>query len=113
LEGSDIPRRGAHASSDAASHPAPDPIISIVDLSESLLSRLFLSADHDYRHDRFPTHPQTNTMSAGQRMAYETAWLPMQKLLVGDHLSEFMRQYLMQSGEEVVKSAIYTALKNA
>jgi hypothetical protein len=37
--------------------------ISIVGLSESLLSRLFLSADHDYRHDRFPTHPQTKTMS--------------------------------------------------
>jgi hypothetical protein len=46
-----------------------------------------------------------------QQKAYETAWLPMQKLLVGDHLSEFMRHYLMQSGEEVVKSAIYAALK--
>jgi hypothetical protein len=46
-----------------------------------------------------------------QQKAYETAWLPMQKLLVGDHLSEFMRNYLMQSGEEVVKSAIYATLK--
>jgi hypothetical protein len=46
-----------------------------------------------------------------QQKAYETAWLPMQKLLVGDHLSEFMRHYLMQSGEEVVKSAIYATLK--
>ena len=35
----------------------------------------------------------------------------MQKLLKDDHLTEFMRHYLMQSGEEVVKSAIYAALK--
>lgn len=46
-----------------------------------------------------------------QQNAYETAWLPMQKLLKDDHLTEFMRHYLMQSGEEVVKSAIYAALK--
>ncbi len=46
-----------------------------------------------------------------QQRAYEAAWLPMQKLLKEDHLTEFMRHYLMQSGEEVVKSVIYAALK--
>lgn len=46
-----------------------------------------------------------------QQSAYETMWLPMQKLLQDEHLTEFMRYYLMQSGEEVAKSAIYAALK--
>ncbi|KAI94739.1 hypothetical protein T281_09325 [Rhodomicrobium udaipurense JA643] len=45
-----------------------------------------------------------------QQKAYESAWLPMQNAL-GDHLTEFMRQYLMQSGEEVAKSSIYAVLK--
>jgi hypothetical protein len=45
-----------------------------------------------------------------QKQAYEEAWLPMQALL-GDHLTEFMRQYLMLTGEEVSKSAIYSVLK--
>lgn len=49
--------------------------------------------------------------SNAQQKAYEEAWLPMQALLQGDHLTEFMRQYLMMSGEEVAKSAIYTVLK--
>jgi hypothetical protein len=30
-------------------------------------------------------------------------WLPMQTLLPGGHLTEFMRQYLMMSGEDVGK----------
>ncbi len=46
-----------------------------------------------------------------QQRAYETAWLPMQTLLPGEHLAEFMRHYMMQSGEEVAKSAIYVELK--
>lgn len=46
-----------------------------------------------------------------QQNAYDTAWLPMQNLLVGDNLTEFMRYYLMQSGEEVSKSSIYSVLK--
>jgi hypothetical protein len=46
-----------------------------------------------------------------QKSAYENAWLPMQEALPGDHLTEFMRQYLMQSGEEVAKSSIYAVLK--
>lgn len=46
-----------------------------------------------------------------QQQAYEKAWLPMQKLLVGDHLTEFMRQFLMMTGEDVAKSAIYAVLK--
>jgi Protein of unknown function DUF262/Protein of unknown function (DUF1524) len=45
-----------------------------------------------------------------QKQAYEEAWLPMQALL-GEHLTEFMRQYLMLTGEEVPKSAIYSVLK--
>ena len=32
-------------------------------------------------------------------------------LLPGDHLAEFMRHYMMQSGEEVAKSAIYVEQK--
>lgn len=46
-----------------------------------------------------------------QQKAYEQAWLPMQKLLPNENLTEFMRQYLMLSGEEVGKSSIYSALK--
>lgn len=48
--------------------------------------------------------------STQQQQAYEAAWLPMQNLL-GDHLTEFMRHYLMLSGDEVAKSAIYSVLK--
>lgn len=49
--------------------------------------------------------------SNAQQTAYEESWLPMQALLPGDHLTEFMRQYLMLTGEEVAKSAIYSVLK--
>ncbi|RUV37524.1 DUF262 domain-containing protein [Mesorhizobium sp. M7A.F.Ca.MR.148.00.0.0] len=49
--------------------------------------------------------------SNDQQTAYETAWLPMQSLLSGDHLTEFMRHFLMLSGDEVAKSAIYSVLK--
>ncbi len=48
--------------------------------------------------------------SGVQQKAYEEAWLPMQGLL-GPHLTEFMRHYLMMSGEEVAKSSIYAVLK--
>lgn len=46
-----------------------------------------------------------------QQQIYESAWLPMQSRLPGEHLTEFMRQYLMLSGEEVGKSSIYAVLK--
>ena len=46
-----------------------------------------------------------------QQKVYEEAWLPMQSRLPGEHLTEFMRQYLMLTGEEVAKSAIYAVLK--
>jgi hypothetical protein len=46
-----------------------------------------------------------------QQRVYEHSWLPMQNLLAGDHLTEFMRQYLMMNGEDVAKSAIYSQLK--
>jgi hypothetical protein len=49
--------------------------------------------------------------SKDQQRAYEQSWLPMQNLLTGEHLTEFMRQYLMMTGEDVAKSAIYTQLK--
>lgn len=49
--------------------------------------------------------------SNAQQKSYEEAWLPMQALLPGDHLTEFMRQFLMMTGEEVAKSAIYSVLK--
>jgi hypothetical protein len=49
--------------------------------------------------------------SNAQQKAYTEAWLPMQALLPGDHLTEFMRQFLMMTGEEVAKSAIYSVLK--
>jgi hypothetical protein len=35
----------------------------------------------------------------------------METLLTGEHLTEFMRQYLMLGGDEVSKSAIYSVLK--
>jgi hypothetical protein len=49
--------------------------------------------------------------SNAQQKSYEEDWLPMQALLPGDHLTEFMRQFLMMTGEEVAKSAIYSVLK--
>lgn len=49
--------------------------------------------------------------SNAQQESYEEAWLPMQALLPGEHLTEFMRQFLMMTGEEVAKSAIYSVLK--
>jgi hypothetical protein len=49
--------------------------------------------------------------SNDQQKSYEEAWLPMQNLLPGDNLTEFMRQYLMLTGDEVGKSSIYAALK--
>lgn len=49
--------------------------------------------------------------SQAQQHAYETYWMPMQTLLTTEHLTEFMRQYLMLNGEEVGKSAIYAVLK--
>jgi hypothetical protein len=50
--------------------------------------------------------------SNAQEQAYTEAWLPMQALLPGEHLTEFMRQFLMMTGEEVAKSTIYAVLKN-
>ncbi|WP_424362717.1 DUF262 domain-containing protein [Methylocystis parvus] len=49
--------------------------------------------------------------SSEQQKIYEAAWLPLQHCL-GDHLTEFMRQFLMLTGEEVAKSAIYSVLKH-
>jgi len=49
--------------------------------------------------------------SNAQQKAYEEAWLPMQNLLPGEHLTEFMRQFLMMTGEDVAKSSIYAVLK--
>lgn len=46
-----------------------------------------------------------------QQHAYDVCWMPMQTRL-GTHLTEFMRHYLMQSGEEVGKSSIYAVLKS-
>jgi hypothetical protein len=46
-----------------------------------------------------------------QQEAYESYWVPMQRLLPSEHLTEFMRQFLMMSGEEVSKSEIYLVLK--
>lgn len=46
-----------------------------------------------------------------QQRAYEDSWLPMQARLPDEHLTEFMRQYLMTTGDEVAKSAIYAVLK--
>lgn len=46
-----------------------------------------------------------------QQRIYEQYWLPMQAALPGEHLTEFMRQYLMMRGEKVAKSAVYGVLK--
>lgn len=46
-----------------------------------------------------------------QQDAYEQYWLPMQRLLPSEHLTEFMRQYVMTTGEEVSRSEIYGVLK--
>jgi hypothetical protein len=67
-QSSAIPRRGTLASSDAASHLAPDPIISIVDSSESLLSRLFCPVHRDRRHALF--FIQSGPLRAGSRPAF-------------------------------------------
>src|SRR6478736_3612907 len=45
-----------------------------------------------------------------QQAIYDTLWLPMQERL-GDHITEFMRVHLMQDGEEVSKSEVYSVLK--
>jgi hypothetical protein len=45
-----------------------------------------------------------------QQKVYDQLWMPMQQRLDA-HLTEFMRQYLMKDGEEVVKAEIYPALK--
>lgn len=47
---------------------------------------------------------------AEQQRVYDHLWMPMQQRLDA-HLTEFMRQYLMKDGEEVVKAEIYPALK--
>lgn len=49
--------------------------------------------------------------SENQQKVYEAAWLPMQTRLQGDHLTEFMRVFLMLDGEWVGKSSVYTVLK--
>ncbi|BAH40770.1 MAG TPA: DUF262 domain-containing protein [Gemmatimonas aurantiaca] len=46
-----------------------------------------------------------------QEEAYSKYWVPMQHLLPTEYLTEYMRQYLMMSGEEVSKSEIYAVLK--
>jgi len=46
-----------------------------------------------------------------QEQVYSELWLPMQQKLDTPELTEFMRQYLMQDGEEVSKSSIYGTLK--
>jgi len=45
-----------------------------------------------------------------QESVYKNLWLPMQRRL-GDHLTEFMRHYLMRDGDEVIKSEVYADLK--
>lgn len=45
-----------------------------------------------------------------QQRVYDQLWMPMQQRMEA-HLAEFMRQYLMKDGEEVVKAEIYPALK--
>lgn len=47
---------------------------------------------------------------ADQQRIYDESWLPMQERM-GDHLTEFMRHYLMKDGEEVLKGEIYSILK--
>lgn len=49
-------------------------------------------------------------MVATQEEIYKDFWLPMQRRL-GDNLTEFMRHYLMRSGEEVLKDDVYSQLK--
>src|ERR1700674_267934 len=51
---------------------------------------------------RFPVAVQENI--------YTSLWLPMQRRL-GDDLTEFMRHYLMRSGEEVLRDDVYSQLK--
>lgn len=45
-----------------------------------------------------------------QETVYQDLWLPMQRRL-GDNLTEFMRHYLMRTGEEVLKDDVYSQLK--
>lgn len=45
-----------------------------------------------------------------QQKAYDGHWLPMQTRL-GEHLTEFMRVYLMMDGDEVAKGEVYAVLK--
>lgn len=45
-----------------------------------------------------------------QEQMYQQHWLPMQQRL-DDALPEFVRQYLMQKGEEVPKGEVYSVLK--
>ena len=45
-----------------------------------------------------------------QQRIYDEIWLPMQQRL-GAHLTEFIRQFLMREGEEVLKGEIYAVLK--
>jgi uncharacterized protein with ParB-like and HNH nuclease domain len=45
-----------------------------------------------------------------QETVYQDLWLPMQRRL-GGNLTEFMRHYLMRSGEEVLKDDVYSQLK--
>ena len=49
-------------------------------------------------------------MVATQEEISKDFWLPMQRRL-GDNLTEFMRHYLMRSGEEVLKDDVYSQLK--
>ncbi|GAB4196384.1 MAG: hypothetical protein OHK0013_03570 [Sandaracinaceae bacterium] len=46
-----------------------------------------------------------------QERLYRSLWMPMQNLLGTEHLTEFMRQYLMLGGDEVASSSIYAVLK--
>jgi hypothetical protein len=45
-----------------------------------------------------------------QQRVYDQLWMPMQQRLDA-HLTEFMRQYLMKDGEDVIRAEIYPALK--
>lgn len=48
---------------------------------------------------------------ADQERVYNLHWLPMQRTLARDRLSEFMRHHLMLSGDDVAYGAIYASLK--
>ncbi|MBK6530174.1 MAG: DUF262 domain-containing protein [Deltaproteobacteria bacterium] len=48
--------------------------------------------------------------TGAQEKIYQQHWLPMQERL-RDALPEFVRQYLMQKGEEVAKGDVYSVLK--